>query len=122
MGFSRSPTAKVSYFFFLIKFMGHSFNQIVKLCIFFKGVFFSQKKFMRHSFRIWWVFLYFFLKVGCVFFSSHFWVFFVCFFLPVKVHMPFIHSISGLYFFSVAGKKYSFFIHLIDFSAKCGKK
>ena len=32
-------------------------------------------------------------------------MFFVCFFFPVKVHMPFIHSISKLYFFSLSGKK-----------------
>ena len=61
------PFTKVPYFFIFADMdVGHSFIQIQKSCFFprsgkkkYKGVFFSQKKFMSHSFRIWWVFLYF---------------------------------------------------------------
>ena len=126
-------TPKVAFFFFPEKVSG-SINQSnpKMLCFFFSAkrkkkntrvyFFFSQKKFMSHSFRIWWVFLYFFMKVWCVFFFQIFVCFLCVFFFLVKVHIPFIQSILKLYFFFVAGKKkYSFFNHSIDFPPKCGK-
>ena len=62
-------------FFFLIKFMGHSFNQIVKLCIFF----FPEK--VHEAFIQDLVgFSLFFLKVGCVFFFHIFGCFLCVFF------------------------------------------
>ena len=57
------------------------------------------------------------------FFSTFLGVFCVCFFFPVKVHIA-IHSfnLEAVFFFFVARKKkYSFFIHSIDFSPKCEK-
>ena len=60
---------KGTVFFFPEKVHGPFIHSNRKIVFFFprsgkkkyKGVFFfSQKKFMRHSFRIWWVFLYFF--------------------------------------------------------------
>ena len=95
--------------------MGHSFNQIVKLCIFFfreaekkdKGVFFFFPEKVHEAFIQDLVgFSLFFLKVGCVFFFPHFWVFFVCFFFPVKVHIA-IHSfnLEAVFFFSSLEKK-----------------
>ena len=47
----------------------------------------------------------FLLKIGLYFFFRIFGCFFCIFFFQWKVHLPFIHSISGLFFFSVAGKK-----------------
>ena len=122
----------IVFFFFLIKFMGHSFNQIVKLCFFFSrsgkkkyegAFFFSQKKFMRHSFRIWWVFL-FFLKVGCVFFFSTFWVFFVCFFFSCKSSHchSFIQSRGCIFFFLSLEKKIQLFHSFNRFFPKVWKK
>ena len=60
------------------------------------------------------------LSPMCIFFTTFFGVF-VWVLFPVKVHLSFIHSIIKLtfffpFFFSVAGKKYRFFIHSIDFS------
>ena len=61
---------------------------------------------MSHSFRIWWVFLYFFMKVWCVFFFQIFVCFLCVFFFLVKVHIA-IHSfdLEAVFFFFVARKK-----------------
>ena len=127
---------KVSYFFFfLIKFMGHSINQIVKLCIFFfprsgkkkiQGcIFFFPRKssWAIHSGFGGFLFI-FFESCLCFFFSNIFGCFLCVFFFPVKVHMSFIQSISGLYFFFfVAGKKKIQLFHSINrFFPKMWKK
>ena len=80
-------------------------------------IFFSQENFISHSFRIWWVFLFFFLKMGMFWFSTFFYVFSV--FFSCKSSQV-IHSfdLEAVFFFSVNGKKYSFFIHSIDFPPK----
>ena len=50
-------------------------------------------------------------------------VFFVCFFFPGKVHMPFIHSISQLFFFFPQRKKKKQLFHsFIRNSSKMHKK
>ena len=94
--------------------MGQSINQIPKCCVFFSAkrkkkiqgcIFFFPRK------SSWGIhsgsggFFFIFFESGVCFFFPHVCVFFLCFFFPVKVHMPFIHSISKLYFFFVAGKK-----------------
>ena len=120
--------SKVSYFFFfLIKFMGHSINQIVKLCIFFfprsgkkkyKGVFFFFLEKVHEPFIQDLVGFYlFFLKVVCVFFFPTFLGVFCVFFFSCK-SSHFIHTIhleAVFFFFGRWKKKYSFFIHSIDF-------
>ena len=64
----------------------------------------------------------FFLKVGCVFFFPHFCVFFLCFFSCKSSHAIHSFDLEAVFFFFVAGqKKYSFFIHSIDFASKCEK-
>ena len=90
--------------------MGHSINQIVKLCIFFfprsgkkkiQGcIFFFPRKssWAIHSGFGGFLFI-FFESCLCFFFSNIFGCFLCVFFFPVKVHMSFIQSISGLYFF-----------------------
>ena len=65
----------------------------------------------------------FFLKVGCVFFFPSFCVFFLCFFFSCKSSHA-IHSIdleAVFFFFRRWKKKYSFFIHSINFASKCEK-
>ena len=54
--------------------------------------FFFPGKVHRSFIRIFDGFLFFLIKVGCVFFFPGFWCVFLCFFFPGKVHKPFIHS------------------------------
>ena len=64
-----------------------------------------------------WVFVFYFPN-----FSANKSVFCVFFSFPGKVHMPFIHSISELFFFPTPErKKNSFFIHSSEFLKKSTK-
>ena len=62
--------------------------------------FFFQKKSMRHSFRMWWVFLYFFWKWGVFFFLFPNLCVFLCVFFSCKSSHT-IHSfdLEAVFFF-----------------------
>ena len=119
--------SKVSYFFFPRKSSPviHSFKS--QNAVFFfpakrYNVFFSfPGKFCRPFIRILKSYLFLTKKV-CVFFLLHFCAFFVFFLFHGKVHMSFIHSISGAGKKKQPGvKKTAFsFIHSI-FLKKCTK-
>ena len=89
----------------------------------YKGVFFFFPEKVHEAFIQDVVgFSFFSLKVGCVFFFPNFCVFFLCFFFSCKSSHA-IHSfdLEAVFFFRRWKKKYSFFIHSIDFASKCEK-
>ena len=74
------------------------------VCFFFPRS--GKEKFMSHSFRIWWVFLYFFWKWGVFFFFSTFLgVFFVFFFSCKSSHVIHSFDLKAVFFFSSLEKK-----------------
>ena len=75
---------------------------------------------MSHSFRIWWIFLYFFWKWGVFFFSINFGVFFVFFFSCKS--SQFIHSFDLEAVFLAVEKKIQPFQSFNRFSPKMCKK
>ena len=123
---------KVSYFFFPEKVHGPFIHSNRKIVFFFsreaekkntRVYFFFPEKVHEAFIQDVVGFSFFSLKVGCVFFFPNFCVFFLCFFFSCKSSHA-IHSIDleAVFFFFVAGKKkYSFFIHSIDFASKCEK-
>ena len=118
-------------FFFLIKFMGHSFNQIVKLCIFFfreaekkntRGYFFFPRK------SSWGIhsgsggFFFIFFESGVCFFFSTFFGFFFVFFSCKSSHVIHSFDLEAAFFFRRWKKKIQLFHSFNRFFPKMFKK
>ena len=111
--------------------VGHSFIQILKSCFFCEAektwkktqaCFFFPGKVHRSFIRIFDGFLFFLIKVGCVFFFRDFGVFFCVFFFPGKVHKPFIHSNFWAAKKNNPGKKKTAFLFIHSKSFKNAQK
>ena len=98
------PLVKGTVFFSPAKVRGPFIHSKSKILFFFpakwekKYTLFSKKKFMGHSFNFGQG-LTFFIEDWVVFFFARIFVCFFCIFFSRKVHLPFIHSISRLFFF-----------------------
>ena len=100
MSFVSDVDAKVPYFFYADKFVGHSFIQIRKSCFFFpkprkkktRCVFFFPRKSSSAIHSDFDEVLFFFNKSGLFFFVAYFACFFVFFFSRTSSHV--IHSFN----------------------------
>ena len=87
----------------------------------YKGVFFFPRK------SSWGIhsgcggFFFIFFESGVCFFSPIFVCFFCVFFSCKSSHAIHSFDLEAVFFFSSLEKKYSFFIHSIDFASKCEK-